>query len=120
MEKPAQMDAISALKDWSKWLIGLNTVFGGGCLSVLQTNTVQGLPRIFLVAAIITFVVSVLFSILLGRVLASLTEHLPTTESIYRFRDDLGMSVGQLARAQLLTFLLACLFMGLWLALKIA
>ncbi len=120
MEKPAQMDAISALKDWSKWLIGLNTVLGGGCLTVLQTGNMQGLPRIFLVTAIITFVLSVLFSVLLGRVLASLTEHLPTAESIYHFHDELGMSVKQLARAQLLSFVLACLFMGLWLALKIA
>lgn len=28
MEKTTQMDAIASLKDWSKWLIGLNTTLG--------------------------------------------------------------------------------------------
>ena len=119
MEKTTQMDAIVALKDWSKWLIGLNTTLGGGCLTILQTGNVQGLTRLFLIAAIITFLLSVVCSILLGRVLAALTEHLPTERSIYHFSDRFGISVKHLARAQLLTFLLAGVFMAIWLALKI-
>ncbi len=120
MESSAQLSAVNALKDWSKWLIGLNTVIGGGCLTVLQSGNAQGLIRLFLILAIISFLLSVICSVLLGRVLASLAEHLPTTESIYHFRDGLGMSVKQLARLQLIMFMLAGLFMGLWLALKIA
>jgi multidrug efflux pump subunit AcrB len=119
MEKTTQMDAITALNNWSKWLIGLNTTLGGGCLTILQTGNVQGLTRTFLIAAIITFLLSVLCSILLSRVLASLTEHLPTERSIYYFSDGFGVSVKHLARAQLLTFLLADALMAVWLMLKI-
>lgn len=119
MEKSAQLDAINALKDWSKWLIGLNTVLGGGCLTVLEIGKVWGLQRFFVIVAIIAFLLSVLCAILLGRVLASLAEHLPTVESIYHFQDGMGLSVGQLARLQLVAFLLAAFFMGIWLALKL-
>jgi ABC-type Na+ efflux pump permease subunit len=119
MEKSAQLDAINALRDWSRWLIGLNTVLGGGCLTILQTGNMAGMPRLFMILAIIAFLVSVLSAILLGRTLASLVEHIPTVASIYQFRDDMGLSVRQLARLQLVIFLLACGFMGIWLALKI-
>lgn len=118
MEKSTQLDAVNALKDWSRWLIGLDTVLGGGCLTVLEIGKVWGLQRLFVILAIIAFLVSILCAILLGRVLASLVERLPTAESIYRFSED-GLSVRQLARLQLLAFLLACLFMGLWQLLKI-
>lgn len=119
MEKSAQLDAINALRDWSRWLIGLNTVLGGGCLTILQTGTMTGMPRLFMILAIVAFLLSVLCAILLGRVLASLVEHIPTVASIYQFSDDMGLSVKHLARLQLVIFLLACLFMGIWLALKI-
>lgn len=118
MEAKTQLEAVNALKDWSKWLMGLNTVLGGSCLTILEIGKVWGLTRLFVVLAIIAFLASVLCAILQGRVLASLVEHLPTTESVYRFSDDMGLSVKQLARLQLLTFLLACLFMGLWILMK--
>lgn len=118
MEKSTQLDAANALKDWSRWLIGLNTVLGGGCLTVLEASNVWGLQRLFVILAILAFLTSILCAILLGRVLASLVEHLPTVESIYRFSND-GLSIKQLARLQLLAFLLACLFMGIWIVLKI-
>ncbi|MEB4590384.1 hypothetical protein VSS37_05285 [Candidatus Thiothrix sp. Deng01] len=119
MEKSAQMDAINALRDWSRWLIGMNSVLGGGCLTILQTGNSAGMSRLFMVLAIITFLASVLCAILLGRALASLVERLPTVDSIYQYKDGMGLSIKHLARLQLLIFLLACLFMGIWLALKI-
>lgn len=119
METKTQLEAVNALKDWSKWLIGMNTLLGGSCLSILEISKVWGLSRLFIVLAIICFLASVLCAIGLTRMLASLIEHLPSTESIYQFRDEPGFSVRQLARLQLLAFLLASLFMGLWLLLKL-
>jgi len=87
MDKSVQMDAINALRDWSRWLIGLNTVLGGGCLTILQSGTMVGTSRLFMVLAIVAFLGSVLCAILLGRVLASLVEHIPTVNSIYEFTD---------------------------------
>ncbi|SEA08308.1 hypothetical protein SAMN05660964_00861 [Thiothrix caldifontis] len=119
MDKSVQMDAVNALKDWSRWLIGLNTVLGGGCLAILQTGNMAGMSRMFMVLAIVAFLGSVLCAILLGRALASLVEHIPTVNSIYEFTNGMGLSVKRLAQLQLLIFLLACLCMGIWLVLKI-
>lgn len=118
-----QHKAVESLRDWSKWLIGINFAAATGCVVVLQGG-VKGPPRPFLMLAIGAFALSVLSSAVLVRVLATLTEALPLRSetgelrSIYGYSAGLGLSVRGLARLQLGLLILGAVFFLLWVALK--
>ncbi len=131
MNRQINLDAAKAVNEyvkiiaeWNKLLVGLNVVMGGGCLTILQNSAAQGLLRTFLVLAIIAFVVSTLFSVLLmGQALAvftNLAARLPTAEeSPPNFDTWSNRAITILTRLQLSAFVLACLFLGIWVTLKL-
>jgi preprotein translocase subunit SecG len=120
-----KFDAIKAVSEWNKLLVGLNAGMGGGCLTILQNSPAQGLTRTFLVLAIIAFVGSMLCTVvMMGQALAAITvlsDEIPTVGNIYGSGNtDSQRSMKILARLQLITFVFACLFLGIWVALKLA
>lgn len=131
MNRQINVDAAKAINEyvkiiteWNKLLVGLNVVMGGGCLTILQNSAAQGLTRTFLVLAIIAFVASTLFSVLsMGQTLALFTntaERLPTSEESPAPIDTWSnMAIKILTRLQLIAFMLACLFLGIWVTLKL-
>lgn len=118
-----QLKAVESLRDWSKWLIGINFAAATGCVVVLQGG-VTGPPRPFLMLAIGAFALSVLSSAVLVRALASLVEELPLRGedgdpvSIYDYSLGWGLSARGLARLQLGLLILGVVFFLLWVILK--
>lgn len=123
MDESNQHKAIEALRDWSKWLIGVNFAAATGCVVVLQAG-VKGPPRPFLLLAIAAFALSVLCSAILVRVLASLVEKLPFKDinergsSIYLYKPFKLLSLKLLSWLQLFLFMLGITFFLLWVVLK--
>ena len=111
MDVERQTAAVDSLREWSKWSIGLGFLSATGCVVVLQGG-VPLLAQIFLVLAISAFAASVLCSILLLRVLATLVERLPVQDaqgspgSIYQQQLLPGLTVARIAAAQLLFLML--------------
>jgi len=108
MDQDSQKHAIDSLRDWSKWLIGVDFAAATGCVIVLQGGDPAGIARLLLVLAITSFALSVLCAIVLTRVLASVVERLPLTGvdgrpvSIAAYRLSGGLiTVGGLASAQI-------------------
>lgn len=107
MDQDSQKHAIDSLRDWSKWLIGVDFAAATGCVVVLQGGDPQGLTRLLLVLAISAFALSVLCAVILTRVLASVVERLPLTGSdghplsTAAYRLGGGITVGRLASAQI-------------------
>lgn len=119
MDVERQTAAIDSLREWSKWSIGLGFLSATGCVFVLQGG-VPPLAQVFLVLAIASFAASVLCSILLLRVLATLVERLPVRDaqgnpgSIYRQHLLPGVPVARIAAAQLLLLMLGGVFFLAW------
>ncbi|SEO55720.1 hypothetical protein [Aquisalimonas asiatica] len=107
MDQDTQKHAIDSLRDWSKWLIGVDFAAATGCVVVLQGGDPQGLARLFLVLAIAAFALSVLCAVILTRSLASVVERLPLTGaegqpvSTSGYRIGAGVTIGGLASAQI-------------------
>lgn len=116
---------LKAVTEWGKLLGGLNVFMGGGCLTILQNSTAQGMTRVFLVAAIIAFVFSTLFlALLMGQALAEFSNHLTaqqTTDNVTSetHRPWALLSANFLINLQFISFTFACLFLGIWVALKL-
>jgi hypothetical protein len=123
MNESHQQNAIDALRDWSKWLIGFNFAAASGCIVVLLGGA-KGLPRVFLIAAIISFVMSVLSSTYLVKTLVNVVENLPvrdksgTIVSINDYKLPAGLSVGSLAWLQFGLLVLAIIFFITWVLLR--
>jgi hypothetical protein len=117
MDDTRQQKAIDSLRDWSKWLIGLDFAAVTGCVVVLQRDAIDS-P--FLTLAIAAFAFSVVASILVVRSLAYLIEVLPLTdannelESIYQYRVFGSLLLGHLVYIQTGLFLAAVLFFLAW------
>lgn len=111
MDAARQKDAIEALHDWSRWIIGLGFTAGAGCV-VLFRDAAEGPARGFLLAGIAAFALSVLAAIFLRHALARTVERLPLAgaqgkpESVYDHRPGGGLSIGMLARVQLVLMVL--------------
>lgn len=86
MDEKQQQQAIDALRDWSKWLIGINFFAAAGCTAVLKSGVQNLLPQLFLRFGIAAFAISAICSSFLVRVLASVVERLP-------IQDESGNSV---------------------------
>ena len=111
MDAARQKDAIEALHDWSRWVIGLGFTAGGGCIVILR-EAGDGPARNFLIGGIAAFALAVLVAVFLRHALSLTVEQLPLSGSkdrpgsIHTHRPSLGLSIGLLARAQLLLMLL--------------
>ncbi len=118
-----QFKAIDAIRDWSKWLIGINFAATTGCVVVLQEG-VKGPPRPFLLLAIAAFTISVFCSILLVRALAKTVEHVPFKNkegdliSIYKYPAFKFLSINTLSALQLIFFMMGIVCFLSWVALK--
>lgn len=125
MDEVNQQRAIEALRDWSKWLIGLNFGATTGCVIMLQGG-MKGPVRLFIIAAIISFALSVLCAVFLGRLLAAAVEYLPLRDgsanliSISDYKPRRGLSVGSVARLELALFVLGIVYFIGWVLLKAA
>jgi hypothetical protein len=123
MDKESQQNAVDSLRDWSKWLIGIDFAAATGCVVVLQGG-VEGPPRPFLILAICAFALSVLCSVLLVRVLASIVEQLPLVGddgkpiSIYDHLACWNITIAHLAHIQLILLVLGGIFFLTWVYLK--
>ena len=119
MNEARQQKALEALRDWSKWLIGINFGAATGCVVVLQGG-VKGPPRPFLLLAIGAFAGSILCAAVLVRVLASAEERLPLPESMSL--QDLplggGLTLRRLSYLQLGLLALGIVFFMAWVLLK--
>ncbi len=123
MDKESQKNAIDSLREWSRWLIGIDFAAATGCVVVLQDG-MMGPPRPFLILAISAFAISVLCSVFLVRVLATVVEKLPLLDSnsnptsIYDFVVYRGITVKYIARAQMLLLTMGGIFFLMWVFLK--
>ena len=119
MSEASQKDAIEALHDWSKWVIGIGFTAGAGCVAIFR-GADAGLARTFLILAIGAFVLSVLSAIFLRHALARTAERLPLVDaqgrqkSVYDVVIGGRISIGHLARAQLILTVLGALFLLAW------
>ncbi|TVR75874.1 MAG: hypothetical protein EA415_02480 [Sphaerobacteraceae bacterium] len=117
MDETRQQKAIDSLRDWSKWLIGLDFAAATGCVVVLQRDAIESA---FLTLAIAAFAFSVIASILVVRSLASLVEVLPWTdanndlESVFHYRVLGSFLLGHLVYIQTGFFLAGVLFFLAW------
>jgi hypothetical protein len=111
MDAARQKDAIEALHDWSRWVIGLGFTAGAGCV-VLLRDAGDGPARGFLIGGIAAFALAVLAAILLRHALSLTVERLPLTDargaamSIHDHRPGGRASIRLLARAQLVLLVL--------------
>ncbi len=123
MDKESQRNAVDSLREWSKWLIGIDFAAATGCVVILQGGP-EGAPRFFLIVAIGAFALSVLCAVLLVRVLAAVVERLPLTGddgkpiSISEYRLRSGVTIEQLAGIQFLLLVLGALFFLAWVVLR--
>lgn len=123
MDKEQQEKAIDALRDWSKWLIGLDFIAGAGCIIVLQGGVGPGL-RLLLVMAIVLFALSAVAAALITGILAAMVQRCPVhdeagnVQSIYRHPVWRGVSLGLLVRIQFVLFALGILHVLGWVALR--
>jgi hypothetical protein len=117
MNEARQQSAIDALRDWSKWLIGLDFAAATGCVVVLQTDVAT---ELFLVLAISAFALSVVCSVLVVRALASLVETLPFQNeagevvSIYEYQVWGQLSLANLVALQMLFFVMGIALFLTW------
>lgn len=122
MDRESQKDAVEAMTEWSRWLLGIDFLAATGCVIILQGG-VSGLSRPFLILAICAFALSVLCAMLLGRLLVSVVERLPlldTNGTARSIHDEpvLGrLSVGHLAHCQMLLLALGGVFFVAWIVL---
>ena len=119
MDRERQKDAVDAMKEWSKWLIGLDFLAASGCVIILQGG-VTGLARPLLMLAIAAFALSVLCAVVLVRMLVGVAERLPLLDADGQLRSIdnepvlVGLTVGHLAHAQMILFGLGGIFFVGW------
>ena len=122
MTPAGQRDAVAALQEWSGWAIGLGFAAGTGCVVILR-GAAAGLPRTLLIGAIAAFVLSVLVALGLRLALARIVERVPlcgadgAPVSVMQARAYGPVTVGAMARAQLLVLLLGGLCLLGWVVL---
>ena len=121
-----QEKAVEALRDWSKWLIGINFAAVTGCAVVLETGGVTGIGAVFLVLAIASFAASVFSSIALVRGTARVLEILPLHDdsgnltTVFSYRLVADLSLGMIARVQLALLGVGAIFFLLWVIINAA
>jgi hypothetical protein len=118
-----QEKAIDSLRDWSKWLIGLNFSAVTGCVIIVQQG-VGPVLKPLLFGAILLFTVSVLSAALIVGMLASIVQTLPLRDdsgsvgSIYDYPVWARVSLRDLVQLQFVSFSLGVCFFLAWIALK--
>ncbi len=123
MEAEHQEKAIDAVRDWCKWLIGLNFSAATGCVIVIERG-VGPVLQPFLFVAILLFVLSVLAAALVMGALAALLQRLPlhdksgSLQNIFMHHIWRWVSVGLLVKLQFGFFAFGVLFFLIWVALK--
>jgi hypothetical protein len=119
MEQLRHHRAISALREWYKGLIGFSFAAGSGCVIVLVGGA-AGLPRFFLIAAIVSFALSILITFMLGKATIRFAERAPERDeagaviSINKCRLPIGLSVGALSWVSFSLLFLATAFVIGW------
>ena len=120
MNEERQQQALSSLREWSKWLVGVKLAAAAGCVAVLQGGA-AGVARLFLLAAIVFFALALLAGATLMATLPGLIERLPVQDgaghpqSIYDGALWGGLRVRTLVLVQFGLFVLALLAFAGWL-----
>ncbi len=119
MDFVRQHQALCALREWFRWMIGFGFAAGSGCVLVLVGGA-GGLPRVLLIAAIISFALSILITFLLGMATVRFDERAPVRDesgtmiSIRDYRLPVGISLGALSWVALSLLMIATAFVIGW------
>jgi hypothetical protein len=123
-ERQQQEKAVESLRDWCKWMIGLNLTMGAGCVLVLLRG-VSATLKTSLVSAIIFFGVSMIIAALIIAVLPSIIQRLPLYENSERRPSNIYtayvaplLTLKILASLQYAFFVLGIIFLFTWIVLK--
>jgi hypothetical protein len=123
MTDGGQEKAIESIRDWSKSLIGLELAAGAGCVVILQQG-VGGLPRVFLIAAIVAFGLALATAALILGLTPSVLQQLPLRDpegsdlNIYDCHVWRGLRLKTVVQLQYLFFAAAIVFFVTWVILK--
>jgi hypothetical protein len=123
MDTVYQEKAIEAVRDWCKWLIGLNFSSVTGCAIVVERGADAALQP-FLFGAILLFALSAVVAALVLGILPSMVQRLPlhdrsgALQNIYTYHVWEGITLGRLIRLQFGLFVLAIPCFLTWVAFK--
>lgn len=123
-ERQQQEKAVDSLRDWCKWMIGLNLTMGTGCVLVLLRG-VSATLKTYLVGAVLFFAFSIIAASLITAVLPSIVQRLPIYDdsakkicSIYTVRVAPSLTLKSLAGLQYALFVLGIISLFTWIVLK--
>lgn len=120
----AQENTVDSLRDWCKWLIGLEFGAGAGCIAIFLQSPTSPAVTPFLVIAIAAFGLALACAVLLMGELAVITERLPLRDgqgrlaSVFEQSGRLGPSIGWLVSRQLILLALASVFLLGWVVMR--
>jgi hypothetical protein len=124
MNEPQQQEkALDSLRDWNKWLIGLNFFTGTGCVIMLQQG-VSPLLMPFLVGAILLFALSTIVTALVSGIRPTLVQALPlrdefgALQSIYDYAVWQEVPLRRFVWLQFLLFVFGIICLLGWVMLK--
>lgn len=123
MNLERQEKAIDALRDWSKWLISLNTISFGGCAFMVAQGA-SSVIKPFLVFAIILFALAIVTAAIMLGALVSVVQGLPLqtetgkASSIFDHIVWRRTSLGQLVKLQVGLFGAGLVLVLIWIILK--
>jgi hypothetical protein len=124
MDEAGQERAIESLRDWSKWLIGLDFGAGAGCVLILENASVTTAITPFLVITIAFLAISIVCSVFLVSKLAYVAEILPLRDSsgnlttVFDHKVAANLSVGALVALQLASLGAGAFFFIIWVIIK--
>lgn len=118
-----QEKALEVVKDWSKWLAGLNFGSAAGCILMLQQG-ISVLVRVYLVSAVLFFSISLLISSLIFLLLPIVIQKLPLHTkskgalSIYDYELFQSVTLRLLVGTQFGFFVVGIISLFTWVMLK--
>lgn len=124
MDEARQEKAVESLRDWCKWVIGLDFGAVVGCVFILENGGATVVITPFLILAIAFFAISIVCSVLLIRQLVHVAEILPLRDSsgnltpVFQHKVAAGISIGDLTALQLVSLGVGGFFFMLWVIIR--
>lgn len=123
-ERQQQEKAVESMRDWCKWMIGLNLTMGTGCVLVLLRGVSAAL-KTSLVSAVLFFAFSMVLASLIIAILPSIIQRLPIYDNSERKASNIytahvapRLTLKMLAGLQYAFFVLGIVFLFTWILLK--
>jgi hypothetical protein len=124
MDEARQEKAVESLRDWCKWVIGLDFGAVVGCVFILENGQATLVITPFLVIASAFFAISIVCSVLLIRQLVQVAEDLPLRDSggnlisLFQHKIGAGLSIGDLTTLQLVSLGAGGSFFMAWVVIR--